>query len=390
MPGLALALLMAGTALGLAGTDLILPAVPAMGDALSGSPESVQLVLAAYVAGGAVGLILFGELGSRFSIAGLLVASMSVFAATSGVIALLESQVAITVLRAVQGGSSAAAAVLAPGAIRAMFDERRAIRAIGLMGSIESMAPALAPIVGYFVMIQFGWRGTFWVLAAAATVASLLYLSCRRVFPPEPVGTRQGGGYGRLLRDGAYLRYALSQACTLGGLLIFVFAAPAVFTGAMGGGIDDFIIMQVCGIASFVLTANMTHRITTRLGTERAITAGSVLSAAGLAAIFCYATWGGSDFLVVTALFIPVNVGLGMRGPPGFFRAIVAARGDDARGGALVVLFILATTALGTVIVAPFIAVGLMPVAGVAALVSLCSVTLVSGIQPLRDQSEGG
>ena len=69
--------------------------------------------------------------------------------------------------------------------------------------------------------------------------------------------------------------------------------------------------------------------------------------------------------------------GLGLRGPPGFFRAILASDGDDARGAALVILFILGTTAVGTAIAAPYVTAGLAPLAGVGAGVSCLSVVLL-------------
>ena len=59
-PSLAFALLLLGTTLGLAGTDLVLPAVPGLPEALGGTAAMAQLVLAAFVAGGCIGLILFG------------------------------------------------------------------------------------------------------------------------------------------------------------------------------------------------------------------------------------------------------------------------------------------------------------------------------------------
>ena len=60
------ALLVCGTVLGLAGIDLVLPAIPSLPMSISGSIESAQLVLATFAAGTAVGLLIFGELGARF------------------------------------------------------------------------------------------------------------------------------------------------------------------------------------------------------------------------------------------------------------------------------------------------------------------------------------
>ena len=60
------ALIASGTVLGIAGTDLVLPAVPSLPAALGGTAEQAQLVLAAYVLGTLTGLLTYGELGARY------------------------------------------------------------------------------------------------------------------------------------------------------------------------------------------------------------------------------------------------------------------------------------------------------------------------------------
>ncbi|KGM30332.1 hypothetical protein, partial [Inquilinus limosus] len=61
--GLVLGLVVASTVLGLMGTDLVLPAVPYLPEAIGGDAARAQLVLAAYVAGTCVGLLAYGALG---------------------------------------------------------------------------------------------------------------------------------------------------------------------------------------------------------------------------------------------------------------------------------------------------------------------------------------
>jgi DHA1 family bicyclomycin/chloramphenicol resistance-like MFS transporter len=193
---------------------------------------------------------------------------------------------------------------------------------------------------------------------------ALILAAVNLVVPLIPQTSRRASGsYGVLIRDPVFLRYALSQAFVLGGLLVFVFGAPAVLVRSFGGTLTDFIVMQVSGIATFVIAANAASRLAAGFGAERMIAVGTVLAMLGAAAMLAYALAGGASALVVTALFVPVNTGLGLRGPPGFYRAVMASRGDDARGSALVVLGIMAATAAGTAVVAPFIEGGLIPLA---------------------------
>ncbi len=353
-------LLLGGTLLGLAGTDLVLPAVPDLPAALGGTPGAAQLVLAAFVAGSAVGLLAFGALGGRFDQRRLLAVSLLLYAGVSASAGWATSLAELIWLRLLQGAAGSAAATFAPGFIRALYDERRAVRALGLLGSVESLVPALAPLAGAWLAARFGWPACFHLIAILALLlaAAFLLLGPRL---PALVSRPRPGGYRALLRDPVFLRYAISQATTLGGLLVFVFGAPAVITGALGGTIRDYVGLQVGGIAFFILGANLAGRLAARFGAERMILLGTVISAAGGLMILAFGLAGGRDTLWLTLLFVPMNLGLGLRGPPGFYRAVLAAQGDDARGAALVILGILLTAAGGTALVAPWITEGLVP-----------------------------
>lgn len=266
-------------------------------------------------------------------------------------------------LRVLQGAVAAGPAVFSPGIVKSLFDHQRAVRAIGLLGSVESLVPALAPIVGIWLLDIGGWQLSFEIIGALAlALAGAIW-----AFAAIPqTARRYEGSYRRLLRDLVFLRYAVSQAFVLGGLLIFVFGLPGVFVHALGATLRDFVIVQICGIATFVVAANLSGRLAERFGVERIILFGTSLAAAGSASLVIYAIAGGSSPAVVALLFVPFNLGFGLRGPVGFYRAIVAAQQDDARGSALVVLFILGIAAIGTAAAAPFIDRGLVGLSAVS------------------------
>lgn len=378
-------LLLAGTTLGLAGTDLVLPAITVLPDALGGSAALAQGVLAAYVAGAGAGLVGFGELGARFDQRNLLVASLLAFAGLSLMAPLAPDMNTLIALRFLQGAAGAAAAVYAPGMIKALFEERDAVHALGILGSIESVIPALAPVAGVWLLAQLGWSGSFTVTGVLALLASGVLLAARSVFPAM-TSRRGAAGYSRLARDPVFARYALSQAFTLGGLLTFVFGAPVVMTEAMGGSLTHFVTMQISGIACFVIASNLTSRLSERFGAETLIMVGSWLSAAGCLSTVLYALSGVGDPAWLALLFIPVNVGLGLRGPPGFYRAVLAAKGNESRGSALVLLAILLMAALGTVAAAPFVTTGLLPLALIASGIAALSPVVLMVLPALNER----
>ncbi|MDQ8758213.1 MFS transporter [Sphingosinicella sp. LHD-64] len=381
-PRLALGLVVAATVLGIMGTDLVLPAVPSLPETLGGDAAAAQLVLAAYVAGTGAGLLAFGALGDRFATRTLVIVSLLLTGLVSFACAWAPSIGALIAMRAAQGAVAAGPAVFAPAIARAMFDEAGAVRAIGALGSIESLAPALAPILGVWLLAIGGWELSFELIGAIALALAALNL----VLPLVPQTSRRASGsYGRLVGDPVFLRYALSQACVLGGLLVFVFGAPAVLVRALGGTLADFIVIQLSGITTFILAANVAGSLARRFGAERMIWLGTLVATAGAAAILGYALIGGTNPIVIAALFVPINTGLGLRGPPGFYRAVIASHGDDARGSALVILAIMAVTAFGTAAVAPFIEQGLVPLGIGAFVLELAALACLAGLPPLPE-----
>lgn len=380
--GVTLGLVVASTVIGLMGTDLVLPAVPTLPEALGGTVATAQLVLAAYVTGSAIGMLGFGKFSDRIDTGPLFVGSLIATAVLSFLCSRASSIEWLMVLRIAQGASASGPAVLAPGLVRALLNEARAVRVMGLLGSIESLAPALAPIAGAALLAWGSWRTSFDLLFI---VAGLLALALLARGPLPQIDRRPGGSYARLLGDRIFIRYALSQACVLGGLLIFVFGMPTMFVRVLGGSLSDFVIMQTCGIATFIVAANLSGQAVARFGVERVISFGTALAAGGAAAQLAYALVGGTHPLIITACFVPVNLGLGVRGPAGFYRAIIASQGDDARGSALVMLGVFAVAATGTAVSAQWIERGMVPLAAVACAVQTAAVLTLALLPRLRE-----
>ncbi len=381
---LACAVIISGTVLGLSGMDLVLPAVPSMPEIFSTSVASSQLVLALYVAGSAAGLLIFGSLASFIGRRRLFIGSLALFAITSAIASLSTSIETLNITRLLQGAAASGPAVLAPGLIRNLFSELGSIRAIAAMGSIEALTPGLAPILGAWLYSGYGWQASF-TLTAALTAVLVLVILLRPGLIPS-IGTKQNtgvGSYMRLLKNPTYLRYSLGHALVLGGLLTFVFSAPAIIVQTMGGDIDDFILMQMVGVGIFIVAANVSGHLVKWLGVERVIMAGTIIALAGSLALLGYALFGVNDPGHLKYLFWLLNVGLGIRGGPGFVRALSAADGDDDRASALLIFFVTMIASGSTALVAPFITLGLWTLTIVVFAIVLPSLLLMLFIKPL-------
>lgn len=379
------ALILTGSLCAFLATDLVLPAIPELPAALGGGVEEGQYVLASFIAGGSAGLLVFGAISWRFDRRKLLLVSMFGF----GLVSLLATQVTdiwqLIGLRFLMGFLSMVPAVIGPGILRQMFSEKGATQAIGLLGSLEALAPALGPIAGAGLLLVGGWELSFAVLGgiSLALAITLFFVPgwVRRESRTEPKGS-----YVSLIKSPVYMRYALSQAFCVGGLIMFVFCAPVMLERGLGGSLRDFILMQVCGVATFFIASNSVGFLIARgAQPERLIWIGTALSAFAPVLMIGYALSGLAQPLGVILLFIPFNMGLGFRGPPGFLRAIIAADGQDDRGSSLVLLSIFLIASGGTALLAPVIEHGLLNVAISTAAIELIALILLWRLPRLQN-----
>ena len=139
------------TAIGIAGTDLVLPVIPALPRVLGGTAATAQAALAAFSAGAAIGLLALGEIGSRWGIRPTMILAIGLYALFSGLCSVAPSLEALVGLRFMQGFFGWAGAAFAPGLIRSLYGDRDAIKALGAISSIEALVPAIAPLVVYAI-----------------------------------------------------------------------------------------------------------------------------------------------------------------------------------------------------------------------------------------------
>ena len=377
-----------GTIIGLGATDLVLPAVTVIPIELGGTQAEAQFILGAYIAGTSIGLILWGEAGAKFDQLKLLAISLLCFSVVSLISPLMPSVPALSVCRFVQGLFGAAAAVFAPVWIRAVLPERFVVQSFGLLASIESLTPAFAPVLGLWLLSALGWTSSFCLLGGLAFLTLIALLGVKLVQPNlKIVGAR--GSYKSLFANVHYLKYGISQAASLSGLLIFVFGMPSVTVHVLELEMSAFIMMQIIGIFCFILCANTSNLLVKRFGAETVILLGSSLSALAMLIMLVLAALGFDHFYAYVALFTLVNAGLGLRGPPGFNRALEVSDGNEARAAGLLLFAAFMLTAVGTAITAPFVEYRMHELLAVSFMVLAISPTLLVSITGKRLKNPG-
>ena len=93
-----------------------------------------------------------------------------VFIVSSIGCALAESVDALVAFRFLQALGGCAPIVIPRAVVRDYFDQRGSVRMLSMLMLVMGLAPILAPLIGGQLLVNFGWRSVFWVLAGYAAV----------------------------------------------------------------------------------------------------------------------------------------------------------------------------------------------------------------------------
>jgi DHA1 family bicyclomycin/chloramphenicol resistance-like MFS transporter len=160
---------------------------------------------------------------------------------------------------------------------------------------IFGLAPAVAPVLGGWLEVWFGWRSIFVFLAI---FASVLFAACHlRLAESLPLNKRQPFALRPLLRNyvklfGSVRFGLLSSAIALNfaGFFLYIASAPAVIYKLLGLRENQFAWLFVPGIAGVVAGAFFSGKVAGKLSPRRTVSYGYAIMFAAVAFNLAYSS----------------------------------------------------------------------------------------------------
>ena len=227
-PGKGFLVWLAGlSVLGFLATDMYLPAFADIQQDLNTSAAAVSATLSLFLAGFAVAQLVWGPLSDRYGRKPVLLSGLSIFAIGCLGMLWVEDAVWLLALRFVQAVGVCAAAVTWQALVTDHYPAQRTNRIFATIMPLVGLSPALAPLLGSWILSHFSWQAIFATLFA---ITVLLMLPALRLKPGSQKTASSSGAlrFIDLLRDRTYGGNVLIYAACSASFFAWLTGSPFI------------------------------------------------------------------------------------------------------------------------------------------------------------------
>ncbi len=262
--------------------DTYLPAFADIAMSLDATPVQMQQTLSAYLLGFAFMSLFHGAISDSFGRRPVVLCGLAVFTLTSIGCALSNSIGMLIFFRGVQGLSTGAGIVVSRAVIRDMFPPSQAQKVMSQVTLFFGVAPAIAPMVGGWMLVHVSWQGIFWFLTGVGIILwvaiyrllpETLHASQRQQFHPRHLMA----GYWKLGSDPRFFLLSLASGVPFNGMFLYILSAPVFLGEHLQLAPQQFFWCFLVTIGGIMCGAMVSGRLAGKIAPKRQIRHGFVI-----------------------------------------------------------------------------------------------------------------
>ena len=281
--------------------DLYVPSMPEVGRVMNAPGSQVQLTISLYLAGFALGQILYGPISDRFGRKPAIIGAFLLYCAAS-ILCLFSTDIETLVTgRFLQALGVSGSSVVARAVVRDLYEGKHTSLQFSTMNMFMGLMPIFAPLMGGVLATFFGWHSVFifQFCAGAATVLLVVFRLAEsragtRISPLEILRS-----YGIIAVNKAFLANMAVGALAYSGLFAWIVGSPFVMQTIVGLSPLGFSMCYAAACSGFILGGWIGTRLVVSHGLD---------AMAGIGATFCAVA--GLCILVSAAVGIALPVTL--------------------------------------------------------------------------------
>ena len=254
--------------------DVMLPALPYMGEALGVMNENDRhYVLTAYMLGFGAAQIAFGPLSDRFGRRAPLMVGLAIYVIAAFAAAFSPTFATLLVLRFVQGLGAASTRVIATSLVRDRFGGRAMAEVMSLVFMVFMIIPVIAPAIGQVLLLTGPWEYIFFFMAALGFVITVwAFIRLPETLRPENRRELRPAiiieGFRLVFTNKMAFSYGLSAMFVFGALFGFISTAQQIYVDIYDLG--AYFPVAFAAIAGLMSISSYTNsRMVRKIGMRR-------------------------------------------------------------------------------------------------------------------------
>ncbi len=333
--------------------DTFFPAFHAMEKALHVDAWQLQQVLTAYMVPFAFASLVHGPLSDAIGRRPVMIWGMVLYTVGSVACTLAPNYEALIAARMLQGATAGVGVVIGRAVVRDLYQGARAQHLMSMTTMIFSIAPAVAPIIGGWAHVAFGWRAVFAIMVICGVIFA--FSAWWRLPETHPQAARIPFNARNLvstsltvLRHPEFLMLAFAAAINFSSLAVLIGAAPAIVEKHWGMSETSYAALFVPVIAGILIGAWVSGRIAGKVDLVYQVRIGIATTfAVSLIRVILHLSLDDVPIVVQQALLFIAGLGAQFAFPVLTLRMLdlfPAARGTAASAQSFVALLITAFT----------------------------------------------
>ncbi len=295
--------------LGAISVNIYLPSLPSLKHSLSTSLNILKLSISLFLMGYALSQFFWGSISERFGrkkpiLWGLFLACLGSIGAM-----IAPNVTVLNIARFIEGTGIGCATVLGRAILTDSFNRAEISRASAFMLISANIMPALAPILGGYLLLWFGWRSIFLFLVLYTLSVIILYSTkveeTHKNIKPNFAKLDALREYFHVFKNLEFVWYLLPYTLLSGGLIAYYAATPFIFVSVLHIAPYKYSFLSIGTVGTYILGAYLCQPLTRRIGYDNAILCGILISL--LSGITLLAFWFFTSFNIATVL-VPMMI----------------------------------------------------------------------------------
>ncbi|MFT6393979.1 MAG: DHA1 family bicyclomycin/chloramphenicol resistance-like MFS transporter [Methylophilaceae bacterium] len=255
--------------------DTYLPAFHVMGEALEATDIQIQQSLTFYLLPYAAMTLCHGAISDAIGRITTIKWGLSIFVLASIGCAFASNVETLWLFRALQGASGGAGNTVARAMVRDLFEGPQAQRVMATVQMLFGIAPAIAPIIGGF-LLGINWQIIFIFLAVYASVslwAAVKFLP--ETMPPEKRMKLSTANviksYKTIFSDSEFARIIVAIGANFSGFFVYVLASPVFLGKHLGLNPQQYGYLFVPTVVGMVIGSYLAKRAAGRFSSQKVV-----------------------------------------------------------------------------------------------------------------------